>query len=132
MQYDEFVGRVQNRTQMASTEEAVRAIRATLQTLSERLAGDEADDLAAQLPQEIGVFLHREDGGERFSLDEFLRRVADREKVDPPDAAYHARVVIELLGEAVTPGEINDVRAQLPDEYDPLFEAGSTGQMNAP
>lgn len=39
MQYEQFVGQVQNRGRMASQGEAVRAICATLETLGERLAG---------------------------------------------------------------------------------------------
>src|SRR4051812_26298599 len=58
MQYDRFVGHVQHRAQLASNGEAVHAIRATLPTLAERLTPEEAKDLASQLPQEIGVFLH--------------------------------------------------------------------------
>jgi uncharacterized protein (DUF2267 family) len=133
MQYDEFIGHVHNRAQMASREEAVRAIHATLQTLGERLAGGEAGNLAAQLPPEIGTYLRMGgDGTQSFGLKEFLRRVAEREQVDPSDATHHTRVVMEVLSEAVTPGELGDVRAQLPDEYNPLFEAGSTGTMNKP
>lgn len=129
MQFDEFVGRVHNRAKLASAGEALRAIRATLQTLSERVYFDEAQDLAAQLPREIGEYLTMVEDIERFSLDEFFDRVAEREAIDLPDATYHARVVMEVLEEAVTPGEMDDIRAQLPDEYKPLFEAGSTGSM---
>ena len=130
MNFHEFIGQVQNRAHMATTGEAVSAIRATLQTLGERLYGGEAGNLAAQLPEEIGAYLKMGDGSENFSLNEFFNRVTKREKVDPPDAVYHARVVLEIVGEAVTPGELNNVRAQLPGEYDPLFEAGSKGQMD--
>ena len=50
--------------------------------------------------------------------------------MDLPRAVYHARVVMEVLQEAVTKGEMDDVRSQLPDEYAPLFEAGSQGEMS--
>jgi uncharacterized protein (DUF2267 family) len=33
------------------------------------------------------------------------------------------------LTEAATPGEIQDVRARLPEEYNSLFEAGTEGKM---
>lgn len=46
-----------------------------------------------------------------------------------PDAVHHARVVIEVLSEAISTGEIDDIRSQLPSEFDPLFEAGSKGRM---
>ena len=131
MKHDEFIGQVQHRARLSSRGAAERATRATLETLSERLAGGEADDLAAQLPPEIGEHLRGEGAalGERFSLDEFFRRVSLRESVDLPDAVFHARAVVDVLGEAVSPGEMADVRAQLPDEFARLFEAGSTGPM---
>jgi uncharacterized protein (DUF2267 family) len=134
MQYDEFVGRVHNRAQLASTGEAVKAIRATLQTLGERLFGDEADHVAAQLPEEIGTYLTmiEDDERESFDLEEFFLRVAAKEPVDLPTATYHARVVMEVLQEAITAGELEDLRAQLPEDYKPLFEAGSKGEMDTP
>ncbi len=132
MKHDEFIGQVQHRARLSSRGEAERATRATLETLAERLAGGEARDLAAQLPPEIGDHLRGQwsDMGERFSLAEFFRRVSLREGVDPPAAVFHARTVIEVLGEAVSQGELDDVRAQLPAEFDRLFEAGSTGHMS--
>jgi uncharacterized protein (DUF2267 family) len=130
MRYDEFVGRVQHRARLSSLDEAVGAVRATLAVLGQRLSGGEAGDLAAQLPPEIGRYL-REAGmsGERFGLETFFERVSEQEGMNRPDAVHHARAVIAVLGEAVSPGEIKDVRAQLPAEYDPLFESGSEGAL---
>lgn len=56
--------------------------------------------------------------------------MADKEEADEPNAVYHARVVMEVLQNAITKGEIDDVRSQLPPEYAPLFEAGSQGEMS--
>lgn len=128
MNFDEFVGQVQSRARLASEGEAIRAIRATLEVLSQRLAGGESRDLAAQLPTELGTYIHS-GTGERFDLDEFFRRVSAREGVDLPESVHHARAVIAVLQEAVSRGEIEDVRSQLPAEFDPLFEAGSEGEM---
>ncbi len=131
MKHDEFIGQVQHRARLSSRGAAERATRATLETLAERLAGGEAKDLAAQLPLEIAEHLRGQWSalGERFSLDEFFRRVSLREGVDLSDAVFHARAVIEVLSEAVSRGEMDDVRAQLPTEFDRLFESGSTGHM---
>jgi uncharacterized protein (DUF2267 family) len=38
--------------------------------------------------------------------------------------------VIEVLLESVTPGEMDDIRSQLPDDFGPLFEAGSEGELD--
>jgi uncharacterized protein (DUF2267 family) len=130
--HDEFIGQVQHRARLGSRGDAERATRATLETLAERMSGGAAENLAAQLPQEIGEHLRRQaegDGGERFSLDDFFRRVGEREGVDAPAAAFHARVVLEVVDEATTGALMGKIREQFPDEWDPLFEAGSTGRM---
>lgn len=133
MKHDEFIGQVQHRARVSSRGEAEKATRATLETLAERLSGGEAKDLASQLPTEIGEHLRGawSSIGERFSLDEFFQRVSLREGVDLPQSVFHARAVIEVLREAVSKGEMDDVRAQLPAEFDRLFAAGSEGQMPA-
>ena len=129
MQYDEFIGRVQNRARLATTGEAVRATRATLEVLGERLFGGEAKDLAAQLPREIAHYMETDRSSESFGLDEFFLRVSQREEVELPDAIHHARAVISVLRDSVTEGEMRDVMAQLPEEYNALFESGSEGEM---
>ncbi len=129
MRYDEFVGQVQSRARLGTEGEAVRAIHATLETLGERLYGGEAHNLASQLPQEIGSYLEQPVINESFSLDEFFDRVSMREGVDLPVAVYHARVVVEVLMEAVSPGVLIKLLDQLPDEYNKLFQSGSRGKM---
>jgi uncharacterized protein (DUF2267 family) len=131
VKYDEFIKEVQTRGHMESRQEAEKAARATLQILAERLAGGEPHNLASQLPPELAEHLRYEgeETSNPFSLEEFFKRVNEKDEgVDQPRAVYHARVVMEVLREAVTEGEMDDVRSQLPDEYAPLFEAGSQGE----
>jgi uncharacterized protein (DUF2267 family) len=132
MQTEEFLGQVQNKARLATLGEAMRATRATLETLAERLGPDETRHLAAQLPHELQLFLS--DTGlsipERFSSDEFLLRVCAREGIDLPLSTHHARAVMEVLTQAVSQGEIGDVLERLPDDYRRLF-AGSEGKMPA-
>ena len=66
-----------------------KAIQATLETLKERIIGDEASNLAAQLPEEIGKHLRGQEGenGQYFTLQEFYQRVGQIEGVDPTTAA---------------------------------------------
>jgi uncharacterized protein (DUF2267 family) len=130
MQTAEFLGQVQNKARLATLGQAMRATRATLETLAERLGPDESRHLAAQLPHEIQLFLA--DAGtpmpERFSSDEFLLRVCAREGIDLPESTHHARAVIDVLTQAVSRGEILDVLDRLPDDYRRLF-AGSEGKI---
>lgn len=130
MKHDEFIGQVENRARLDSRGAAARAVRATLETLAERLPSDEAHHLASQLPLEIGEHLERAKGpAADFGLDGFFERVAAKEGVEEGDAAYHARCVLEVLREAVTAGQVDHVRIALPEEYARLFEAGSRGPM---
>jgi uncharacterized protein (DUF2267 family) len=39
-----------------------------------------------------------------------------------PQAAEHARAVLEVLCQAVSQGEIEDIKAQLPKDFAELFE----------
>src|SRR5436305_14221928 len=131
MKYDEFISQVQQRANLVSREEAERATRATMETLGERLAGGEAKDLAAQLPLEIAQYLELAYTGiqEKFSLDEFFWRVSQREGVDLTESTYHARVVAALPTEAVTMGEMEGVRAQLPENFPKSFELQYEGDI---
>ena len=130
MNHDEFLAHVQRRCQLASRAAAVGAIRAVLQTLAERLGADESRDLAARLPREVGQFLREAPRMPiRYSLDQVFELVAEREGADLPAAVYHARVVLEVLQEAVGPAEIADVVARLPAEFRQLFASGSGAQL---
>lgn len=124
MTHEQFIGLVQNRGHLDSRDDAERATRATLETLAERLAGGEADDLAAQLPREIGEYLrHEGQKFERLELAQFYERVSEREGSELSDAVHHAKSVVSVLREAVSAGEFADIEQQLPEEYRPLLEA---------
>jgi uncharacterized protein (DUF2267 family) len=129
VKYDEFLKRTRECTRLETAEQAGRAARATLETLNERIPEREASDLGAQLPRELSGVLASGNRGERFDLDEFFQRVSQREGVDLPQATHDARAVVAVLGEAVSAGEINNIRSVLPEDYAPLFDSGSEGTM---
>ena len=131
MKSDEFIAKVQRRADLDSQEEAMLAIGATLATLAERLAGGEAKDLASQLPPEIGVFLLQPYAGigDPFGLEEFFRLVSERAGIGLQNASLQARVVIGVLCEAVSMGEIENVRSQLPHDIRQLFMVENEGDL---
>jgi uncharacterized protein (DUF2267 family) len=122
MKHDEFVGAVQHRAELASRGEAIRVTRSTLTTLGERLQPGEASDLAGPLPMEIDIFLQDADSGQLFDYREFVQRVAERSGADVADANYYAKVVMDVVDETTPESELQDVTAQLPDDYNDLFE----------
>jgi uncharacterized protein (DUF2267 family) len=129
MQTHEFLGQVQSKARLPTLDAAIRATRATLETLAERLGPDDARHLGAQLPHEIQLYLRgaAPPMPERFSSDEFLERVCTREGVDLSESTFHARAVIDVLSTAVSQSEIADVLSRLPDDYRRLF-VGSEGE----
>jgi uncharacterized protein (DUF2267 family) len=100
---------------------AVRATQAVLETVAERIAAGEVDDLIARLPSQLHPPLRR--GAERspdaigMALDEFVARVARRAGEPPLRARELASAVLRTLREAVGDDEFFDVTVQLPDEF---------------
>jgi uncharacterized protein (DUF2267 family) len=105
-------------------QQAERATQATLETLAERITEGEARDLAGELPPELAPHLGRKGPAERFDIDEFLSRIAERAGVDVEAAERHARAVFAALGRAVSAKELADLEAQLPGDYAALLPAG--------
>ena len=134
MKYEEFIEEVQKRAHLASKSEAKRATRAALETLAEYISQKERYDAASQLPRGLALYLkepflgpgkHSVPGPEsNGSLDDFYQRVSLREEVPRETAAEHARAVMSVLREALSTGEFEDIRAQLPAElYNEFFAA---------
>ncbi|MBA2950564.1 DUF2267 domain-containing protein [Streptomyces himalayensis] len=134
MQHDEFIGQVQARARLDSRGAAEAATRATLETLAERIPAGLSENVAAQLPQEIGEHMRRVETspdhpvtGVRMTRQEFFDRVARREGKDVPKAVHDARSVIEVVGDAVQGGVTDKIRTSLDDELATVLFAGSTG-----
>jgi uncharacterized protein (DUF2267 family) len=109
---------------------AERAMRATLQTLAERVVREELRQIAAMLPPEVAPWLASPTAeAEPFDVDEFVRRVAEREQVDAPTAEHHVRAVLAAFGQAVDPREFANMVAQLPKDYAPLLPRGPSVEV---
>ncbi len=122
MQATEFVRKIRERTGV-SEEEAPRMIAAFLRTLGERVTTDEAKDLRAQLAPELAKMLEKESGEEvkKYTADEFVKVFALRHDHGRAESSGHAKIIWDTLSEAVSSGEMDDIRSQLPDDYTRLF-----------
>lgn len=120
MTHDEFVGHVQHLAHLPSRGDAELIIRATFETLGERLQSASAEHVAAQLPPELGRHL-KDRRFEHLSLRDFNARVAEREHDDVEKASFHARCVLDTLSAAISPGAVRKIRMQLPEEFQPLL-----------
>lgn len=122
MRFPRFVEAVSRRA-VLPTEQAATICRAVLQTLAERVTGEESAELAAQVPDQLNGYLTAPaaagGGGGAVA---FLRRVAERANVDPAVAEVGTRAVLMTLREAVTVGEFQDLVAQLPKGFDAMVD----------
>jgi uncharacterized protein (DUF2267 family) len=119
--FEEFMDRVEGRAGLDRAG-AERATEAVLETLAERIAGGEVDDLAELLPAELRPPLergkqHSRGKAQRMSLDEFVGRIADREGVVWEEALDHTRAVFATLREVLPDKELSDLLAELPRPY---------------
>jgi len=111
---NEFIQAVARRCG-ASARQATAIAQATLRTLAERIDRGEARTLAAELPEGLRAYMFApSETVERFGLDIFVQRVAGRAEVDGAAARNGMRAVFDTMRETVTPGEYDDVVAQLP------------------
>jgi uncharacterized protein (DUF2267 family) len=125
VRYEEFIKAVRERAGLDS-DQAEKAVRATLNTLAQRLAGGEPKDLASQLPEELKEAVQLTTGagaGDPLSKEEFVHTVAEREGRPDEEAERDVRAVFATLRDAVTPGEWDDIEAQLGKEYRELVAA---------
>jgi uncharacterized protein (DUF2267 family) len=119
--YEDFVGTVAERAELPG-EDARRAACATLTTLAERLSTGEVADLAERLPDGLRPCLDEAASHEAFHADEFLRRVGRRAELDDAAARRAAQALFIALGRSVGAEELQDVRSELPKDFDPLLD----------
>lgn len=107
--------------------EAYRVLRAYLHALRDRLTVDEAAQLAAQLPDLIrGIYYEGWNPSatpvKYRGFVDFLDRVAAEAELDGETAAsYAVSATAEVLRRHISAGEIEDIRAQLPEDLLPIL-----------
>ncbi|MGZ0747134.1 DUF2267 domain-containing protein [Haloparvum sp. AD34] len=135
MNFKEFTGQVQHRLEADSQGRAVRATRAVLTTLGDRLDAGSASDVASPLPMEIDRYVVEGDHGQRFDYQEFLERVVERAnnedipynfgksgEMEMADADFASKAIVALVVDQLPAGQESHLEGQLPDDYDDLFE----------
>ena len=119
MQYPEVLERILARAGVRDPGEAADLVRAVLTALEERTTPGLARNLRSQLPEELKAAVPEVPGQALGGgADAFLRRVVDlRGRATPPQAV---RGTLDVLREAVSPGQIENLLGQLPEDLDRL------------
>ncbi len=76
---------------------------AVLAGLAERLSSDEAAELGAELPEELGDILARASGDGRLDRDGFIEYVASRLDLDDESAERATAAVLHAMREELEP-----------------------------
>lgn len=113
MGYRELIKKVQHYSGF-SDRESQEALDCAVGTLAALLTEDEREDFASQLPQELqDIALTAEPIMER-SEKNILQQFVDKQHVDEPHAKKQLMASWHALKDAISPGEIEDIKAQLP------------------
>ncbi len=97
---------------------------ATLTVLSEVVSAEETRDLVAQLPKSVRERVPVSGTTLTMRPIEFLARVAELTGATSEDAERNVHAVFEVLTQAVNAGEMNDIAAELGDDYAELLGRG--------
>ena len=124
MQFDEFIDRVQEQSNLGTREEAITITKAVLETLGERLDRKVRNGVEAQLPKELKDFLlARAQNTDRYSVHAFYDRVGARADLTQEETVDRTQQVLSVLRQAIPEGEMQDILESLPSEYREPFEA---------
>jgi uncharacterized protein (DUF2267 family) len=104
-----------------------RATAAVLHALRDRLTTDEADQVFAQLPEELKEIWAEGEEAEREPIkmkrEEFYERIVrDAGLPSKREARWMTLAVFAALKEQISPGEAQDVMAQLPKDLKELWD----------
>ena len=116
-----FYGMVRDRLGQCGREEAKRGAAAVLRALRDRLMPEEADQVVAQLPTPLKAAWSEGERPERVPLkmdrEQFYERVrGDLGLLTAQEAQWLTLAVFAALKASLSPGEAEDVMAQLPED----------------
>lgn len=94
-----------------------------LRALAERLTPDEAAEIGAELPDELGDVLAGAHGDGVLTRDELIEDIASRLDLDDDDAELGAQAVLGVIREALEPMvSIEQVLESLPSDLAALMQ----------
>ncbi|HWE26754.1 MAG TPA: DUF2267 domain-containing protein [Polyangia bacterium] len=122
METAELYARVEARLPDGIAVDGAKAMHAVLTALAERLTPDEAVELGAELPEELGDVLAAAHGDGTLERDELLETLAERLDLDDEDAEAAATAVLATIREALEPVvAIEQVLESLPPDLAQLM-----------
>jgi len=123
MTADDLYHRVEARLPDAIEVDGKTITHEVLAALAERLKPDEAVELGAELPDELGDVLAEAHGDGNLTREELIENIASRLDLDDDDAELGAQAVLGVIREALEPVvEIEQVLESLPADLASLMQ----------
>ena len=95
-------------------EESEESIKLFIETIASRLDEGEREDLASQLPAELQDVALEPNQDASSENSDFIRQFSELKDVEEGKARNYIIGAWQALKAALAPGEIDDIRAQLP------------------
>jgi len=123
MTADDLYHRVEARLPDAIEVDGKTITHEVLAALAERLKPDEAVELGAELPDELGDVLAEAHGDGNLTREELIENIASRLDLDDDDAELGTQAVLSVIREALEPVvEIEQVLESLPADLASLMQ----------
>jgi uncharacterized protein (DUF2267 family) len=114
MKYRELIKKVQKYSGFSDSE-SKDALDTMVETLAVRLNEGERKDFASQLPQELQAMALTVYATEENTKHDFLEQFMELEHIDEPRAKKQISATWKALNEAISGGEVEHIKAQLPN-----------------
>lgn len=98
-----------------SDAESKDALECMVENLAVRLNEGERKDFASQLPQELQDIALAVQPSKENARGDIVAQFMELQHIDEPHAKKQIFATWKALKDAISPGEINDIRAQLPN-----------------
>ena len=132
MQYEQLIMQIQNEAGLTSLDDADEALRATIEGIGAGIPGDLADELAAQLPDEIARCLQppalvAASGSRQMNRGEFVHRIAEACHINDDQAARIIPKVFAAIDRATGGMITTEIRDVLPADIRSLTGTDPAG-----
>ena len=115
MKYRELIKEVQDYSGF-SDQESEDALQLMTELVSTHLTEGERQDFASQLPTELQDIALSVRVTKHNSEQNVIEQVMELQDIDEPHAKKQVKAVWRALKDAISPGEINDIKSQLPND----------------
>jgi uncharacterized protein (DUF2267 family) len=123
MDADELHHRVEGRLPDGLDVDGRRVTHEVMAAIAERLSPEEAAELGAELPDELGDVLAHANGDGELTRDQLIEDIASRLDLDDDDAEHVAQAVLSVVREALEPlVAIDQVLESLPPDLAGLMQ----------